>query len=419
LAAKISNLILLIVMITVGICWIPVTNIMGVVIDVENVGRLFAILLLPLLLFLNKFKVRTDAITIVLLLWIVWTAILMNLHTGNDGMAVMRMWLVEVLFAITILNCNIISINSLRLITIISVFSLTLIFAYSAYSVGIDLISETLKYIVTQNRAHFLYVTLKGTFNAFAPYADEYKTVVINKVAATFSLYYCILLLIPKAKSSLINKLNIVALSISALFIVLLFSSSGVLILLLATLLYAVKVLKENRTEGVIIIVITGLVFVSVLAVIAGSDIIDYVMFQVDSDTDSRAGRVTQYTGALSYIMKHPILGVGYVTFSGAPVHNWILFSWVSAGVVSVLLAMIVYLLIIKKLLSKNANKIFFNNESISLVYLMMALAFMFLIRSLVGGGGGVVSGASMLALALVLHYSRKTYALKKPSYSV
>jgi O-antigen ligase len=410
---KISNLILLVVMVTVGICWIPMASILGVVIDVENIGRVFAISLLPLLIFSNKFKVRTDAIIVVLFLWILWTAVLMNLHTGNEGMYLMRMWLVEVLFAFTILNCNIQSIYSLRLITIISVFSLTLIFAYSAYSVGIDLVNETLNYVITQNRSHFLYFTLKGTFNAFSTYTDEYKTVVINKVAATYSLYYCVLLLLPKSNSSIVNTLNIVALIISAIFIVLLFSSSGVLVFVFSSLLYAVKILKEKKVNGVIIIVIFGLMTVSVLAVYVGGDIVDYVMFQVDSDTDSRAGRIVQYTGALNYIMKYPILGVGYKTFDGAPVHNWILFSWLSAGFLSALMAIAVYLLIVKKSLSNSANILYINNDKIPLTYLVMALAFIFLIRSLVGGGGGVVSGAGMNALAIILLYSRKNYPLK------
>jgi O-antigen ligase len=398
-------------MVTVGVCWIPVGTIMGVVIDVENVGRLFALLLFPLVMFFNNFRLRTDAITVTLLLWILWNAALMSLHTGNDGMGLMRMWLVEVLFAITILNCNIISINTLRLITIISVFCLSIIFAYSAYSVGIDLVSETLKYVVTQNRAHFLYYTLKGTFNAFSSLTIDYSTVVINKVAVSFSLYYCILLLIPQSKSSMVSKLNIIALCISAIFIVLLFSSSGMLIFLLASLLYAVKILKENKTGIALMIVIIGIVSISVLAVIAGSDIVDYVLFQVDSDTDSRAGRITQYTSALTNIMKYPILGVGYMKFSGAPVHNWILFSWLTAGVVSVLLAILVYLLIIKKLLSNSTRVFFINNEKLPLMYLMIVLAFIFVIRTLVGGGGGVVTGAGMIALALMLHYSRKTYS--------
>jgi hypothetical protein len=413
-----SNYILAIALITGGISWIPIIEIGGVSIDVENLGRLLTIVMLPLLILKNRFKMRMDSIVVVLILWIVWTATLMHIHTGTDGIVVMRMWLVETVFVYTTLNCNIKSITSLKVISISSVFVLSILFAISSYIAGIDLLGDTLNYIITQNRPHFLHHTLKGTFNAFIPNDanfDEIKSVIMNKVAASFALYYTILLFMPKSTSSIINTLNNVAIGISVVFILILFSSSSILMFLFSTILYTKTRLRQNRLGEIILFTIIGLVFISVTIVFLGNDIVDYLFYQISSDENSREGRVLQYLGALKYIEGSPIFGVGYVTFGGLAVHNWLLFSWISGGVVSVLLSIIIYMLIAQKVLS-NKNKISNSDHNFSIYYLVLALSFIFIIRTMVGGAGGVASGAGMIALSIVLLLSKRNMLIKNIS---
>ncbi|WP_316365159.1 O-antigen ligase family protein [Candidatus Thiodiazotropha sp. CDECU1] len=411
-----STFILSIALLTGGISWVPIIVYWGINIDVDNLGRLFTIAMLPLLIFQNGFKIRIDSILIVLFLWVVWTAVLMNARTGTDGIEIIRMWLVETVFAYTILNCNIKSIISLKVISILSVFVLSLVFVSSAYFAGIDLIGDTLNYILTQDRSHFLYYTLKSTFNAFSPFVtdiDEYNSAVINKLAASYSLLYTVLLFMPKSNSSIINKMNTVAIGLSTVFILLLFSTSSVLMFLFSTLIYAKLRLKQNKLGVIIIMAIIGFVLTSIIIVFAGSDIVDYILYQLDSDIGSRQGRILQYTGALRYIQQSPIFGIGYVTFDGSAVHNWLLFSWIAGGIVSVLLSIIVYFLITAKVVSIKNKISKYEKYNFDLIYLLTALSFIFFVRTMVGGAGGVASGAGMFALAIFLLLSKTGYVFK------
>ncbi|MES9827640.1 MAG: hypothetical protein ABW201_05200 [Candidatus Thiodiazotropha sp.] len=408
-----STFVLSIALLTGGISWLPIIVLWGVNLDVDNIGRLLTIAMLPILIIKNGFKIRIDYILIVLLLWIVWTAALLNVHTGSDGIEIIRMWLVETIFAFTILNCKIKSIISLKVITIISVFVLSFVFVTSAYFAGIDLVGDTLNYLYTQDRSHFLYYTLKSTFNAFTPFVkdiNEYNSAVMNKLAASYSLLYTFLLFMPKSNSSIVNKMNIAALGMSAVFILLLFSTSSVLMFLFSTLIYTKLRMKQNRLGLVIIITIIGIVLTSIVIVFAGSDILTYLQYQFDSDLGSREGRILQFTGALKYIQQFPIIGVGYVTFDGNAVHNWALFSWMAGGIVSLLLTITVYILLAAKIVSIK-NKMSKNNKYNSiLIYLLSALSFIFIVRTMVGGAGGVASGAGMIALAIFLLLSKTGY---------
>jgi hypothetical protein len=408
-----NTLILSIALLTGGISWIPLFTLWGINIDVENFGRLITILMLPLLFINNRFKIRADAILVTLFLWIMWTAILMSVHTGTDGKEVIRMWMIETVFAYTILNCNFNSSTPLKVIAISSVFVLSTVFAISSYIAGVDLVGETLNYLITQDRIRFLYQTLRTTFNAFTPFVadiNQYSTAVMNKIAASYSLLYTILIFLPKSNYAIVNKLNIVAVAFSVICIFLLFSSSSVLMFLFSTFLYVMLKLRQNKLGIIIILSVAIFLLSSVAIVFIGDDIVSYITYQIESDTGSREGRVVQYIAAMKYIQESPIFGSGFVSFHGNSVHNWLLFSWMTGGIVSFILSLVVYFLIALKIVTVKNRLVRLGKKNLDLAYFLAALSFVFVIRTMVGGAGGVASGAGMVSFAIFMLLSKIGY---------
>jgi hypothetical protein len=87
---------------------------------------------------------------------------------------------------------------------------------------------------------------------------------------------------------------------------------------------------------------------------------------------------------------------VGYFEVGGHVIHNWMLFSWATAGLVAFLItlavdcSLVIAALMLVKSVPRGAPSV-------------VALLTMFLIRTSVGGAGGIPSGPAILAAAFLM----------------
>jgi hypothetical protein len=115
---------------------------------------------------------------------------------------------------------------------------------------------------------------------------------------------------------------------------------------------------------------------------------------------------VIQYTQAFHLIGENVFLGKGYHEIDGNPIHNQLLFAWVSAGFAGFLLSFTLYILSFM-LIIKGIYGAFLRSRYLPEYLMLATLPMLFVVRISVGGAGGLPSGAGVYAIGMAVVVER------------
>ena len=254
------------------------------------------------------------------------------------------------------------------------------------------------EYLVSLNRPAFVYGVIRPSLNSFASGDTEYLASVINTLASAFAVLFIV---------AATHRAYLAAV-VSGVLIVILFSASALLAIFLTMVVLAIRwFVWSPRKHG------PALAFAAaaVMAPLLVEPALDYLALNLTADDASRAARVEQYYGALDYIDANPLWGEGIVRIGGHLIHNALLFSWVTAGIVPAILFAAAYIIAIRLLLRAVPGAIFGDLRWCAVV----GLVCVFLIRISIGGGGGLPEATAMLALAIAISLERELRELSDP----
>ena len=389
-----AALIVFVLLASVGAEWFQVLKAGGFTLELSNVGSLVAIGLCGLLVILRR-ELRAPMVLNVLLVLFVMLIFAMAARGQPHGVVIISLF--GILSAYALAN-----VHSLRNQTpVLAAFVAYIGFiALSLIISGVDFIAGFADYLSHFNRARFNAKVMHPIYNAFiAGGADEaYRTQINNRASATFALFY--ILAGSYALTGQRIMIPVAAISLFAVFLI--FSSAAMMVCAIVSLIFfwhwALRV--ENKLVVLIIVFVASTVFIIVWPTLS-----IYIEANLLSDSSTREGRMVQYGEALNSIDKNMIFGSGLVTVQVTyivHIHNIILFSFATAGIAGFIAATYVILYVIWLSL-KGLNAIRLGDTVQPEALMTACLPILFLIRCMVGGGGGLPASAGALALGLAL----------------
>ena len=232
---------------------------------------------------------------------------------------------------------------------------------------------------------------IRPLFNSFSATSSDYLASVINILSSALAVLFVIG----------ISHRAYVAAFACGLLVLILFSASAVLAVILTLLILGARWFMQSRQK-------LGPALALLLVIVAAPVLIEpaltYFSLNVSADNASRAARLDQYSAALDYINASPLFGGGIVRIDGHLIHNALLFSWVTAGVVPAILIGATYVLAIRLLLRSVPGAILGDVRWCG----VFGLTSIFLIRISIGGGGGLPEATAMTALAIAVLLDRQ-----------
>lgn len=393
------NYFLLLTFIGAPLTWVPVIPFSGSTFEIPNAISLACIALLPIVALRS---IPRDYLPYLLVLWLFFYFSSMALNNTPEGYLVARkyvgslalFWVVAILIQKTP--------YPIHRLGMAGVLGLLIVMELSFILTGSDFFLALLDYVTSFNRNEFTYHKMRPAFNAFVPQSGDltYVASQINTVAnfaILFGLFACI--------DQNDAKRRLIFWPISVICFVI-FSSSAVLTLVVYFVLSFVfqkRQLSTFQALGMIVLTAAvGILITSVsaqLAELAGSNI--------TADERSRGARISQYVFALQAINQSPFIGLGYFEVDGYPVHNWLAFSWSNAGFLPAVIVVWIYAIAFMM-----AYRLAAAHPRNAAIYL--TVFFMFLLRTSVGGAGGIPAGPALFALTfLYSEYLRHSQSIQ------
>ncbi|WP_424930550.1 O-antigen ligase family protein [Amaricoccus tamworthensis] len=387
-----NGLVIYVALATVGIKWFIVLTVGRFQIELSNFGSLMLLGLMGLGILLFR-QFRAPMILNVQLILLV--LLLASFTVNGEPSNVVVMSLAATLGAYAISNAVSMRDSTPVLLAFLTFFGF---FIFSALLAGVDLIGGFSEYLVTGNRDRFNFWVLRPVYNAFSQSDvfedDDFRTQLNNSVSATYAIFYIL------AGSYALNgeKRMIPVAMLSLIMVLSIFSSSAVLTCILASAVFVVYYLRAAKGGGPYVLIVLGLL----LVLVTGPLVLDYLTLNLNSDSDTRAGRLIQYSEALDSIEDNMLFGVGLTRVHRHYVHNFFLFSLSSIGIIGAICAG--YILLYAALLSISGMRAIIAGAALQPELLMVTcLPILFLVRASVGGGGGLPTGGGLVALALAL----------------
>ncbi|WP_157577767.1 O-antigen ligase family protein [Roseivivax halodurans] len=375
---------------TVGAKWLVVVTLAGKSLELSNIGLLFSLGIFGCWVLPERGFRSIPVLNVLLLLLLL---LLGGLMIRGDPIDIVVMSIAHVLGAYAVATIA-------RVDGRISVLGGFLgIFGFLALSVmisGVDVLFGVLDYLRTLDRDRFAFQVLRPIYNAFVTdNTDEITVQINNALCAAFVLIY----MIAGSHAVLGNRMMALVCVLCLAMVFTIFSSSAVLAAAASTLIFGFVAVMRVRGFWQIYVLV-GLTLLGGMALAGG--ISEYLVANVADDTGSRDQRIEQYTAALDLMDRHIWLGTGYVEVSGHSIHNFFLFSFVSVGVAGGVLSLAVFVLAAG--LSLKGCRLLLTEREVTPPMVMLAcLPILFVLRSLVGGAGGLPTGPGILALGFAL----------------
>lgn len=386
--------LLTLVLATVGLNWIPVFAVGSFAIELANVVSLLAVAVLPFVI-VPKFYFPRLFLLFYLLILCLMAAFAIH---GGDELFLLARTVLGLTAAVSIANLSPLRTQHFARAVAISYAAFGSCVTLASFIAGHNLIVAILEYLTSLNRSAFVYGFIRPTFNAFSDSAElTYLASTINTFSGAFVIFFNLALLNLRAGWSM----YVVMLS-SFLVIFILFSTSSVLALLLTVGLAAGCWLIKASEKGLPIIATLGAIVVLVLM---SGDLVEYIALNVLADNSSRGARLDQYMAAVNLVNAGFGIGHGYVTVNGHGIHNLLLFSAVTGGLIPGLLVVAIYALAISMAVGA-AISFMRTNDRLNLA--VFGLVTFFVIRITFGGGGGLPGGPATVALGLAFYLQRQ-----------
>lgn len=377
--------------------WIPVFEGFGLLIEVSNAAALVAMLVLPFALARWRGTASLHAAFGMMLLWSWFFAFSMAANGTTNGFPILYQQIPQVLFgwtlALAIANSDI----SPRKIGMAVTLSTLLVFQISTIVAGIDFWGAVVSYISGGPRDALVYGTIRPAFNAFTSSTDvNYVASQINGLANALVLGVVLTTLSTEKNSGTrgrwADRAALLSAAVALVLVLILFSTSASLAIALFAIALLARVVHSAPAIWrlfVPLVVLFALMF-------AYGPMSGYVKSNLIDDVDSRSARTSQYAESARIINDHLFNGVGYFEVDGHPVHNWLLFSWSTSGAVAAFIVLVIYgtvfVTFLKLISSSRLNWA-----------AVIGLLSIFVIRTNVGGAGGIPSGAAIGAMAGLL----------------
>lgn len=357
-----------------GIAWIPVFG--GL--EVNNFAAFAIILLTPLAM---RPGARPPALILLLLAAMVYVVATLLVRSSEEVAFLLR----PVVYTVAAIGIAMMRYpRRADRLAVISIVFLLASFAISATYAGVSLYDGVIENLVTLNRHAFVRNTIKATFNAFAGNDRMFAASNINLLAAYLMMGF----------SYFAAYGRYIMAALMAVGVVILFSSSSMLTLLFLSVLLITRAVKSARGW---IIVLAGFSLAGGVVAAYYEPISAYVAENVESDTASREGRMTQYSYALDQVNDNPLFGSGVTRTAAGTIHNLVLFVWSNSGIIPMLMLLVFYSLLGLMLLY--AIYMFYAVEVGWIAVIGLLTVFIF--RTLVGGGGGLPSVVAAVAIGL------------------
>ncbi len=370
-----------------GLLWIPLLQLGGTRIEVSNLASLFVIASMPLVALPH---LRFPPVIALLYVSLFGLFAAFALH-GGEGLSRLVMAVVSTTAALGLANLKGLTRATLARALVIAYPVFWAFFWLSAQLAGQDLLGGTLDYLQTLNRSVFVFQVLRPTFNAYVTTGDvTYVASTLNGLSGAFLVFFILSLACwPQGWG-----VKVVCIT-AFVTIFVLFSSSSVLPLAVICVLAAIVWIRQARSKvGPVLVV--GLIVLGLVAL--SGDLLAYLALNIANDQGSRAARVSQYLGSIDLINASFGFGHGYISIEGHNIHNFLLFSTVSGGI---LLGLIVFwvMALVGWTSARAGWRYLVQGQWQDLA--ICGLMLFFLVRLSAGGAGGMPAGPGAVALGL------------------
>ena len=392
---RVTQVLVFIALATAGAVWIPLIRVGETVLELANVGDLLLIACACCFVLARRLLNAPLLLNLIaLLLFLLAAGFLLR---GERGLGPVILSTPALLAAYALVNLEPLSARQLEAPTAFALAAFFGLFVISSIAAGTNLPDAVLRYVATLDRNAFVYSDLRPVWNAYASGEElEYLASVINGVSAAFTLFF----LLSATLATNGSRLMLLCAVISLGWVIVLFSASAILTCVLGISVLAARQIIQSGHRPTL-----SALWFPALAIVClpfAGYVILFLDSNVASDTASWSSRLAQYRGAFDTIDARPLLGSGTVTVDGHKIHNLPLFSWSAAGFPSFLVAIAIYVCVSCIVLDGIAGS--FRRGPVVAEYLIMSvLPILLVVRTLVGGAGGVPSGAAMTAIAVVL----------------
>ena len=374
--------------------WVPVLSGGGTDLELSNMVQLIFILILPFALVFSR---RATPVTILFGLFVAWSLVMLlalSLHGNTGGTGVVRQQLAQALFGWSLALCIANSDVQVGRVGLVSLIVFLSALELSAISAGNSIVLGALDFVLTLNRDYFVYWVLRPALNAFTNQVDDpvFLASEINNVANAMVFLVCLIFFHdPDEDPGQRRPLAWVMAGLGLILGFVIFSTSAVLVIavFLLSLLFRMTAKLSPSVRLLAILLILGVILA------AYQPLSTFMALNLADDEASREARVEQFAYAVEAIDSRLLTGVGFSETGGHVIHNWALFSWATAGLVAFLIVIAAYIVLgtvsvrLMRVVPRSAPAI-------------LAVSTLFMIRTSVGGAGGIPSGASVLACAVL-----------------
>ncbi len=391
-----------------GVKWIPVLSFAGLRLEVHNFVSICSFTTLILVIFHRKgFSISREHVVFLAIMCLIS---FFSVIRGDNISPNLRVSLPAILGSLILLQVR--NTYFIRKFYYHCFFLLFLALFVSALVSGEALLSGLVKYFSTLNRDAFLFQTLRPIFNAFAPStgAPQYGGPLVNHLSSGFYIFF----VISCAKLLTANRClaDWFVATVSFFMIFSLFSSTVLGATLVALFIFIVIYLKDIKNHRVLLTAVA--VFATALPLLL-SYLLSYLAEGLLNDSKSITSRMSQNEYAIAAIEDNIFFGYGSVTFGGHGLHNLPLFAWSEGGILAFICVLIFYYFCLHNMLyallylSKLRGALRYE------AFLMLVLPVFIIIRTLFGGGGGLLATTEALALSLLIRAKRDLQKETKP----
>jgi hypothetical protein len=400
-----SGWMLLIFLASAGMKWFPIITTGSLSIEANNLGALVLIAAIPLFVIGSGFRLVIPPLVALILISNILLWFAFSIRGQPRGVDMLAVTFPAALACLGVLGIAPVVVDNLRKYVWLAFLLMNGLVVVSAHIAGVNIMGGAMDYLTTLNRNALLFQVIRPIFNAFAPAGDtNYLATMMNEVAAAYTVFFII------AGSLVLRggwRMWLVLL-LSFLINFVMFSSSAVMVIGLSSLIMVLRWFAMTRSWIARISVIWILMMAAVMLAPA---IGHYIGSSVSGDAGSRGMRLDQYIYAVHKIEQNMFMGIGYVTIDGNVIHNYFLFSWVSAGILGATIAVAVFAMTLHLIFTGIYGVLY--GRAPELQMMVALLSFLFLIRILFSGGGGIPSGIGIVAIALALLIRRRVRQLE------
>lgn len=371
--------------------WVPLLA-SSVRFEVSDLMEVLMTCLLPILILRSR---ASSAVHVVFGLLIFWCAVILlavTLH-GTEGTDIVRKQLGSAFSAWALALCIADSKIGIGRVALFGGATFLLMLEWSALRSGVSMFGGIVTFFSSLNRSELVYHVMRPTLNAFAPPGEPiYPASALNTVANSLVLFGCLGASAQKSDAPWARRGTWMLSAFLLLVAFGIFSSSATIVIFTLAAGALVTLFKRLSCAGSSIAALA----ISACLIVTAVPMYNFVKLNILEDADSRGARTDQYVRAIKVINDHVVVGAGYFEVDRNPIHNWLLFSWATAGIVAFMIATIFYFLVLRLVVQliqaepRNAA-------------MAVALFMLLLVRTSAGGGGGVPSGVASVAAAFLV----------------